>query len=221
MQPAANESVFQSVPRLGEPAPVFEAETTHGWLQLDDFRGSWLVLFSHPADFTPVCTTEFIALAKAAPRLRAQGVELLGLSVDSIYSHLAWTKEIERRFAISIPFPIIADGDRKVSTQYGMIMPGQSGTETVRSVFVIDPDGVVRASLTYPMTTGRNIAEIERLVTALQTSDAHHVATPADWQPGQRVIVPAPRTAEDAAAPSPTGEHLVDWWYRERDLPSQ
>jgi len=216
----AEPSPLPSLPRLGQTAPSFEAETTHGRIALEDFRGSWVVLFSHPADFTPVCTTEFVAFARIAPALKERGVELLGLSIDSIYAHLAWTKRIEELFGTRIPFPVIADGDRKVATLYGMIMPEQSGTETSRCVFVLDPTGVVRAMIYYPLTTGRNIDEILRLVDALQTTDKHKVATPADWRPGGKVIVPAPRTIEDAEARAKGGYAYTDFWYCETEVKS-
>lgn len=202
-----------SLPRLGAPAPAFEAETTHGRLALEDFRGSWLILFSHPADFTPVCTTEFVAFARIAGDLRDRGVELLGLSIDSIYSHIAWAKTIEAKFGAAIPFPIIADSDRKVASAYGMVMPDGGGTETSRCVFFIDPEGVVRAMIYYPLTTGRNMDEILRVVDALQTTAKHGVATPADWRPGEPVIVPAPRTVEDADARVKEGYDCTDWWF--------
>lgn len=200
------------LPRLNEPAPEFEALTTHGTVRLSDFRGSWLVLFSHPADFTPVCTTEFAAFAEAAPRLRARGVELLGLSIDSISSHLAWMRNIRERMAVEVPFPIIADSDRAIAGAYGMVMPGESRTETSRCVFVIDPAATLRAMIYYPLTTGRNVREIERLVEALQTTDRYQVATPANWEPGQHVVVPAPKTIEDLGRRLEEGYECVDWY---------
>lgn len=202
-----------ALPRLGAPAPVFEAETTHGRLSLEDFRGRWLVFFSHPADFTPVCTTEFVEFSRIAPALRERGVELLGLSIDSIYSHIAWTQTINEKFGVEIPFPIVADSDRKVAELYGMMMPDQSGTETSRAVFFIDPAGVVRAMIYYPLTTGRSMEEVLRVVDALLVTDKHKVATPANWKPGDKVIVPAPRTVEDAAARKDAGYDYVDWWF--------
>jgi peroxiredoxin (alkyl hydroperoxide reductase subunit C) len=209
-----------SLPRLGQPAPPFQAETTHGTLRLEDFKGSWLILFSHPADFTPVCTTEFVEFAKIAPDLRRRGVELLGLSIDSTYSHIAWVRNIEQHFKVTIPFPVIADLNKEVATLYGMIMPGESKTETSRCVFVIDPNQVVRAMIYYPLTTGRNMDEILRLIDALQTTDKHGVATPANWRPGDQVIVPPPRTVEAAAerADMP-GITCTDWYFAKRDLP--
>jgi len=202
------------------PAPPFQAETTHGTLRLEDFKGSWLILFSHPADFTPVCTTEFIEFAKIAPDLRRRGVELLGLSIDSTYSHIAWVRNIERLFNVKIPFPVIADINKEVATLYGMIMPGESKTETSRCLFVIDPNQVVRAMIYYPLTTGRNMDEILRLIDALQTTDKHGVATPANWRPGDQVIVPPPRTIEAAAERTEMpGITCTDWYFAKRDLP--
>lgn len=205
-------------PRLNEPAPAFEALTTHGTIRLSDYTGSWLILFSHPADFTPVCTTEFAAFAEIAPDLRKRGVELLGLSIDSLYSHLAWVRNIKDKLGVEIPFPIIADLDTAVARAYGMIMPGESKTETSRCVFVIDPTGILRAMIYYPLTTGRNMREILRLVDALQTTDAHQVATPANWQPGDAVIVPAPRTTEEVEQRLAAGYECVDWYLCRKPL---
>jgi peroxiredoxin 2/4 len=209
-----------SFPRLGMPAPPFQAETTHGTLRLEDFKGSWVILFSHPADFTPVCTTEFIEFAKIAPDLRRRGVELLGLSIDSTYSHIAWVRNIEQHFNVKIPFPVIADLNKEVATLYGMIMPGESKTETSRCVFVIDPNQVVRAMIYYPLTTGRNMDEILRLIDALQTTDKHGVATPANWRPGDQVIVPPPRTIEAAAERNAMpGVECTDWYFAKKSIP--
>src|SRR5512135_3345844 len=188
-----------AMPRLGAQAPAFQAETTHGTIRLEDFRGSWLILFSHPADFTPVCTTEFIAFAEIAPELRKRNVELLGLSIDSTYSHIAWVRNIEQHFGVKIPFPVIADLNKEVASLYGMIMPGESKTETSRCVFIIDPKGILRAMIYYPMALGRNMQEILRVIDGLQTADQHGVAVPANWKKGDKVIVPAPNTMEMAA----------------------
>lgn len=206
------------LPRLGEKAPEFEAVTTQGKLKLSDFQGSWLILFSHPADFTPVCTTEFIGFAEIYEELQKRDVQLLGLSVDSVSSHIAWIRNIEEKFGIKIPFPVIADLDKKVSQLYGMIMPGESKTETSRCVFVIDPDGNLRAMIYYPLTTGRNMDEILRLVDALQTTDEHHVATPANWRPGEDVIVPPPSTQEAAEERLKKGYECKDWYFCKKKL---
>jgi len=200
------------LPRLGERAPDFEALTTQGTIKLDDYKGSWLILFSHPADFTPVCTTEFIAFADIYEELQERGVELLGLSVDSISSHIAWVRNVQEKLGVKIPFPIIADLNKDVALRYGMIHEGQSKTETVRCVFIIDPNQVIRAILYYPLTTGRNMAEILRLVEALQTTDEHGVATPANWQPDDKVIVPPPNTQEMAEERLGQGYECKDWY---------
>ncbi len=207
-----------SLPRLGMAAPAFEAITTHGKLRLEDFQGNWLVLFSHPADFTPVCTTEFLAFAAIAPQLRERGVELLGLSIDSPTSHIAWVRNIKEKFGIDIPFPIIADSNKEVAFLYGMIMPGESKTETSRCVFVIDPAGTIRAMIYYPLTTGRNTDEILRLIDALQTTDKHGVATPANWRPGDKVIVPPPSTMEEVEARLKAGFECTDWYFCKKSV---
>jgi len=207
-----------SLPRLGEPAPAFEATTTHGMLKLEDFKGSWLVLFSHPADFTPVCTTEFIAFAEIYSELKKRGVELLGLSVDSTSSHIAWVRNIEEKTGVKIPFPVIADLNKEVSIAYGMIHPGQSKTETVRCVFIIDPNQVIRVILYYPLTTGRNMQEILRIIDALQTTDEHKVGTPANWKPGDMVVVPPPNTQEMAEERLKQGYECVDWYLCKKKL---
>jgi len=208
-----------SLPRLGQPAPVFQAETTHGTIRLADFAGSWLILFSHPADFTPVCTTELVAFAQIAPELRKRNVELLGLSIDSTYSHIAWVRAIEQHFKTTIPFPVVADLNKEIATLYGMIMPGESKTETSRCVFVIDPNGILRAMIYYPLTTGRNTDEILRLIDALQTTDKHGVATPANWRSGDKVILPPPKTIEGAAERLKAGYECTDWFFCKKELP--
>ena len=213
--------VAPSMPRIGEPAPHFEAVTTQGTLRLEDFRGSWLVLFSHPADFTPVCTTEFMAFANAVPQFKDLNVELMGLSIDSVYSHISWVRNVEEKMGVKIEFPVIADLNKEVATLYGMIMPGESRTETSRCVFVIDDKQILRAMIYYPLTTGRNVDEIVRLIKALQTSDQHGVATPANWQPGERVILPPPQTQEDAElrAQDPSVD-CKDWYFCTKNLES-
>ena len=207
-----------SFPRLNEPAPDFEAKTTQGLKKLTDFRGKWLVLFSHPADFTPVCTTEFIAFAEQHKDFQALNCELIGLSIDSNHAHLAWIRNIKEKFGIDIPFPIIEDISMRVANAYGMVHPGASDTSAVRATFVIDDKSVLRAMLYYPMTNGRSIPEILRLLSALQTSDKHKVATPAGWQPGDKVIVPAPATAEAAEARVKEGYECVDWYFCKKAL---
>lgn len=215
----AGEMVMVGLPRLGEPAPQFEAATTFGRIRLEDFKGGWLVLFSHPADFTPVCTTEFMGFAKAHPRLREMNCELLGLSIDSVYSHIAWVRNVEEKLGVRITFPVIADLNKDVATLYGMVMPGESRVETSRCVFVIDDRQKLRAMIYYPLTTGRNIEEIVRLVQALQTADEYGVATPADWKPGEKVIVPPPATQE-AAEERMAAEafECKDWYFCKKEL---
>lgn len=207
------------LPRLGEPAPQFEAVTTHGTLRLEDFKGSWLVMFSHPADFTPVCTTEFVGFAKIHPELRDMGVELMGLSIDSVYSHIAWVRNIEEKFGVKVEYPVIADLDRGVATKYGMVMPGESKTETSRCVFIIDDKQILRAMIYYPLTTGRNMDEIKRVIQALQTSDANGVATPANWRPGDKVIVPPPNS-QDAAEARVNDETVecTNWYFCQKKI---
>ncbi len=207
-----------ALPRLNEPAPAFEAVTTQGTIKLSDYEGSWLILFSHPADFTPVCTTEFAAFAEIAPQLRERNVELLGLSIDSVFSHLAWMRSIRASLGVTVPFPVIADLDRAVATSYGMIMPGESTTETSRCVFFIDPKSILRAMIYYPLSLGRNMKEILRVVDALQMADSNQVATPANWEAGQKVILPAPRTMEDLEKRIDSGYECADWYLCYRSL---
>lgn len=207
-----------SLPLLNEPAPAFEARTTHGVRRLEDYAGRWLVLFSHPADFTPVCTTEFLAFAREWPRFQELECDLLGLSVDSTYAHIAWMRAIEQRFGQAIPFPIVEDVSMNVAHAYGMVHPGASDTSAVRATFVIDPDGMLRAMLYYPMTNGRSIAEILRLVEALQTSARHRVATPEGWRPGDDVLLPPPDTLEEAAARAASQPDGPDWFFCTRSL---
>jgi peroxiredoxin (alkyl hydroperoxide reductase subunit C) len=202
-----------AMPQLNQPAPAFDAPTTHGQRRLSDYAGKWLVLFSHPADFTPVCTTEFIAFARNHERFQELNCELLGLSIDSKFAHIAWLRNIEQNFGVKIGFPIIADLSMQVASAYGMIQPGASDTSTVRATFVIDPQGVLRAMLYYPMPNGRSIEEVLRLVQSLQTADRHGVATPEAWQPGDPCIVPPPATAEGAETRSEEGYDYVDWYF--------
>jgi len=211
-------NVTSSMPRINEPAPDFEARTTHGVKKLEDYKGKWLVLFSHPADFTPVCTNEFMAFAKRHTDFKALNCELLGLSIDSYYSHVAWIRNIKEKFDVEIPFPIIEDLNMKVARAYGMIHPGAADTSAVRATFVIDPEGVLRAMVYYPMSNGRSIDEFVRLVSALQTSDANGVATPEAWQPGDKVIVPPPADMDAAAARMDEGYECTDWYFCKRSL---
>jgi peroxiredoxin (alkyl hydroperoxide reductase subunit C) len=201
------------LPRLNEPAPQFVAPSTHGEVRLEDYKGKWVVLFSHPADFTPVCTTEFIGFAKMAGEFEQLNTKLIGLSIDSVYSHIAWVRNMEAHFGLKIPFPIIADLSMEVATKYGMIHPGASSTAAVRCVFVIDPEQTVRAMMYYPLSTGRLVAEVKRLVQALQVNAKHGLATPEGWQPGDQCIVPAPATVDAAEQRMhETKYELTDWY---------
>jgi len=210
------------IPRINEVAPDFEAKTTQGMLKLSDFtsKGKWVVLFSHPADFTPVCTTEFIEFAKRHDDFAKRNVQLIGNSIDSVYSHIAWIRNIEQNFGVKVQFPVIADLDQKVAQAYGMVHETVSDTATVRAVFVIDPKNAIRAMIYYPMSLGRNIDEIMRIVDALQTADANACATPANWQPGDKVIVPAPATQADAEKRVAAGGEfeVSDWYLSKRKL---
>jgi peroxiredoxin (alkyl hydroperoxide reductase subunit C) len=213
-----DQDTLRLTPRLNEPAPDFEVNTTHGPRKLNDYRRRWVLLFSHPADFTPICTSEFIAFTRAYEQFQALNCDLLGLSVDSTYSHLAWIRNIKEKFGIDIPFPIIEDVSMWVSCVYGMIQPGASETKTVRASFLIDPDGILRYMSYYPIGVGRSVAELLRLVAAAQTCRKHKVATPEGWQPGDKVIVPAPTTADEAEARAKAGYEYVDWYYCQREL---
>lgn len=199
--------------RIGDAAPGFRARTTLGEVDLKSYRGRWLLLFSHPADFTPVCTSEFVALARAADDFAARGCALLGLSVDSLYSHLAWIDAIRDLFDVAIPFPIIEDPSMAIGAAYGMLDPAAPDTSTVRAVYVIDPDGVIRATIWYPLSVGRSVAELLRLLDALQRTASGEVLAPEGWRPGERVLLPAPQRG-DALGVSAPGEA---WFYRERD----
>jgi peroxiredoxin 2/4 len=220
MQTPAPTAERRSLPRLNEPAPEFEATTTQGPLKLSDLRGKWVVLFSHPSDFTPVCSTEFMAFARSYDEFTKRNAQLVGISVDSVYSHIAWIRNIEEKGGVKIPFPVVADLDMKVAQQFGMIHPGEGATATVRTVFFIDDKGIVRAMIYYPMSCGRNIDEIIRVLDALQTADKNGVATPADWRPGEDVVVPAPATQEGAEKRvGEQGLKQVDWYLSTKPLP--
>jgi peroxiredoxin (alkyl hydroperoxide reductase subunit C) len=219
------------LPLIGEEAPAFEAETTQGHVKFpEDYRGKWVIFFSHPADFTPVCTTEFMTFASMQEDLRALNSELLGLSIDSIFSHIAWLRTIKEKIEfrgmkdVEVTFPVIADLTMEVAREYGMLQPAASTTQAVRAVFLIDPNGKVRAILYYPLSAGRNMEEIKRLLIALQTSDAHAVATPANWMPGEDVILPPPGScgaAKERVAGAGEGVRCVDWFLCFKQLPKE
>jgi len=217
------------LPLIGEEAPAFEAETTQGHLSFpQDFEGRWVVFFSHPADFTPVCTTEFLTFASMQEEFRALNCELLGLSIDSTFSHIAWLRTIKEKVEfrgmkdVEVMFPVISDLTMDVARKYGMLQPAASTTQAVRAVFVIDPKAKVRLILYYPMAVGRNLAEIKRLLIALQTSDTYGIATPANWTPGEEVILPPPGScgaARDRVNSPDPGVRCVDWFLCFKKLP--
>ncbi len=187
-----------AMPRIGDPAPDFTAVTTHGPIKFSEWRqGKWVVLFSHPADFTPVCSTELTELGRMNDQFEKRNARLIGISIDSIHSHLAWVENLNHILKVKLPFPLIADHNRAVAEKYGMIHPGESETVTVRALFIIDDKGTIRATIYYPLNVGRNMDEVLRLVDALQTATAKAVACPANWRPGDKVIVPPPKTVAD------------------------
>jgi peroxiredoxin (alkyl hydroperoxide reductase subunit C) len=206
--------------QLNGPAPDFDAKTTQGQIKLSEWnKDKWVILFSHPADFTPVCTTEFVAFAGLEAELARRNVALIGLSIDSVFAHIGWIRSIKERFGIDVNFPVIADLDQRVATLYGMVHTPTSDTAAVRCVFVIDPARKLRAMIYYPMNVGRNFDEILRLIDGLQTADKNGVACPANWRPGDDVIVPAPQTvqgANDRLAASDL--KVTDWYFSKKSL---
>src|SRR4029450_10368944 len=221
------------MPRINDPAPQFTApSTTHGPFNLSDLKDKRVILFSHPADFTPVCTTEFVEFAKRYEDFRKRNVEIVGLSVDSIYAHLGWCRSIETNFKVNIPFRVIADRDMKGPNLYGMIQPNEADTATVRAVFFISPEGKtpsgqpdpqrIRAMIYYPLSLGRNFDEIMRVVDALQANVKYGVATPANWQPGEPRMSPPPPTTEGAEARKSEVEKVkgeyTDWYFSKKPV---
>ncbi len=222
---------INQMPLIGQMAPSFKAETTQGDISFpEDYKGKWVILFSHPADFTPVCTTEFMTFAKMLPEFEALNCKLIGLSIDSTYSHIAWLKTIQDKIKykdmenVEITFPVIADIKMEVAKKYGMVQPSASDTKAVRAVFFIDPSAKIRAMIYYPLSNGRNFSEIKRLLIAMQTSDANNVATPADWQPGDDVIIPPPGscgTAKERVEKAGTDYYCLDWFMCFKKLPME
>lgn len=211
---------INSMPRIGDMAPDFDAVTTIGNLKFSEYnKGSWVILFSHPADFTPVCTTEMSGFANDSEFFEAHNTKLMGLSIDSIHSHIAWVNAVDEKTGVFFNFPIIADLDMKVAKRYGMLQPGESETAAVRAVFIIDPVGKIRLIMYYPLNVGRNMEEIKRSLLALQTSDEYKVAMPLNWQPGDKVIVGAPKTLE-ALAERKRDKSIeqVDWYLAKKSL---
>ena len=214
---------FTRIPLIGELAPSFEANTTQGHIKFpEDFKDKWVILFSHPADFTPVCTTEFMTFATMADQFEALNCKLIGLSIDSHYSHIAWLRTIQEKIEykgmkkVEVKFPLIADLTMEIARKFGMIQPSESNVSAVRAVFFIDPQTKIRALIYYPLSNGRNFQEIKRLLIAMQTSDKHGVATPADWQPGEDVIIPPPGSCGIAKERVDTAEKegikCLDWF---------
>jgi peroxiredoxin (alkyl hydroperoxide reductase subunit C) len=211
-----------SMPRIGDPAPEFKAVTTQGNISFPaDYNGSWVILFSHPADFTPVCTSEFMTFASQESKFAEANCKLVGLSVDGLYSHIAWLRTIKEKIEykgmknVEVNFPLIEDITMDVARKYGMIQPGESSTKAVRAVFFIDPKGIIRAVIYYPLSLGRNFDELYRVVIALQTADAFSVATPADWRPGDDVIIPTAGSCGVAKSRMENKEDMkcYDWFF--------
>ena len=216
------EMMTPAIPRIGDKAPDFTATTTQGPIKFSDWQGDkWAVLFSHPADFTPVCTTELSDFALRSDAFAKRNTKLIGLSIDSVHSHLAWRENVKEKVGVEINYPLIADIDMNVAHLYGLLHPGESETATVRAVFVIDPNRIVRALIYYPLNVGRNLDEIERLMDALQTSDEHKVACPANWTPGSKVIVPPPKTEAEVEQRKAGGYEMIDFYLSKKDLPSK
>jgi peroxiredoxin (alkyl hydroperoxide reductase subunit C) len=217
------------LPLIGDKAPSFKADSTQGPIDFpEDFKGKWVVFFSHPADFTPVCTTEFMMFSAMQPEFEKLDCKLLGLSIDSTYSHIAWLRAIREKIEykglrdVEVKFPVISDLTMEVANEYGMLQPTASTTQAVRAVFIIDPDAIVRAIMYYPMSNGRNIEEIKRILIAMQLSDEEKVATPANWQPGEDVIVPPPGscgTAKQRVEQPAAGTTVLDWFMTLRKCP--
>jgi peroxiredoxin (alkyl hydroperoxide reductase subunit C) len=211
-----------SMPLIGDVAPSFKAKTTMGEINFpEDYKGKWVILFSHPADFTPVCTTEFMTFALMQEELKKLNTELIGLSIDSIYAHIAWLRTIKEKIEfngmknIEVKFPLIEDLRMDVAKKYGMVQPNASTTQAVRAVFIIDDNAKVRAILYYPLSSGRNMQEIKRLVIAIQKADKEGIATPANWQPGDDVIIPPPGScgaAKDRVESKEEGKYCLDWF---------
>ncbi len=213
------EEKVNQMPRIGDLAPDFEAVTTHGKIKFSDYnKGSWVVLFSHPADFTPVCTTEMSGFAIRGDEFKALNTKLMGLSIDSIHAHVAWVNNVKKNTGVLFDFPIIADIDMSVSKLYGMLQPNESETAAVRAVFFIDPTGKIRLIMYYPLNVGRNMDEIIRVLTALQTSDKYSVAMPLDWKPGEKVIVPPPKTVAEMEEREKSDYEMVDFYLAKKDL---
>jgi peroxiredoxin (alkyl hydroperoxide reductase subunit C) len=216
------------MPRIGDKAPEFKAITTQGDINFPkEYEGKWIILFSHPADFTPVCTSEFMTFARMEPEFAALNCQLVGLSIDGLYSHIAWLRTIKEKIEfkgmknIEVTFPLIEDITMEVAKKYGMIQPGESSTKAVRAVFFIDPKGVIRAIIYYPLSLGRNFDELKRALIAMQTADTYSIATPADWCPGDDVIVPTAGSCGVAKERMESKDEMTcyDWFFCTKPLP--
>ncbi|HKN48209.1 MAG TPA: peroxiredoxin [Candidatus Polarisedimenticolia bacterium] len=208
-----------TIPRIGDVAPDFTAVSTHGEITFSKWQeGSWVILFSHPADFTPVCSTELIEFARRSGEFEKRKTKLIGLSVDSIHSHIAWRQNLQQIFDIAIPYPLVADNNAAVAAKYGMIHPGASVTATVRAVFLIDPKRIIRALVYYPLNVGRNVDEVMRLLDALQTADQHGVSCPVNWKPGEKVIVPPPKTEKEVEDRLKSNFEKLDFYLMKKPL---
>ena len=209
----------RTLPRIGDTAPNFRAQTTHGELDFYDWSdGKWVVLFSHPADFTPVCSTELVELGKMNEEFNKRGVQLMGVSVDSIHSHLAWIQNLSKILGLRLPYPLIADSNRAVSQLFGMVHPQESETVTVRALFFIDPARKIRAVIYYPLNVGRNMKEVLRVIDALQTADTKAVACPVNWIPGEKVIVPPPKTETEVDNRLASDHEKLDFYLMKKDV---
>ncbi|MBK9291708.1 MAG: peroxiredoxin [Bacteroidetes bacterium] len=207
------------MPRIGDMAPDFTAMTTQGMIRFSEFiKDSWVILFSHPADFTPVCTTEMTGFALREDEFTKLNTKLIGLSIDSIHSHMAWVNNVREKMGILMKFPIIADIDMKVSKLYGMLQPGESETAAVRAVFFIDPNGKIRLIMYYPLNVGRNMDEIMRALLALQAADKYKVALPLNWQPGEKAIVPPPKTIDEMEERLKSDYEMVDFYLAKKPI---
>ncbi|MBK7908797.1 MAG: peroxiredoxin [Bacteroidia bacterium] len=207
------------MPRIGDVAPDFKALTSVGELQFSEYnKGSWVIFFSHPADFTPVCTTELTEFARREEEFRKMNTKLLGLSIDSIHSHIAWINNVKKNLGVTMRFPLIADIDMSVSKRYGMLQPGESETAAVRAVFFIDPNGKIRLIMYYPLNVGRNMEEVVRVLQALQAADQHKIACPLNWKPGEKVIVPPPKTVAAMEEREKSDYEMVDFYLARKSL---
>lgn len=213
MNEESKERAVPYMPRIGDKAPDFEADTTTGRIKLSEYnKDHWVILFSHPADFTPVCTTELTRFAEEKAFFDEHNTKLIGLSIDSIHSHLAWVHNVKEKTGIYMDFPIIADLTMDVAKKYGMIHPGENDTAAVRAVFYIDPKGIIRLIMYYPLNVGRNMAEIQRALKALQATDKYQRAMPVDWEIGEKAIVPPPKTLVEMEDRDTTDLEKIDFY---------